>query len=222
MHLLLYGASGMVGSGALDVALNDPRVTKVTVVGRRPLGRSHPKLDEIVPSDLFDVAAFADRLVGIDGCVFALGVSSVGMPPEQYEHLTYDLTLAHAEVLARQNPQMGFGYVSGRGTDSTEQGRTRWARVKGRTENALLRLPFRAVYLFRPAFILATNGTGPKVPWIKRVYALLAPLYPVLRRLAPNAVTTTEILGRAMIEAVLVGAPKAVLEVPDLNALGAR
>ncbi|MCA0267959.1 MAG: epimerase [Bacteroidetes bacterium] len=222
MHLLLYGASGMVGSGTLDVALDDSRVTKVTTVGRRSLGRSHPKLDEIVHSDLFDVSAFADRLVGIDGCVFALGVSSVGMSPEDYEHLTYDLTLAHAEVLARQNPSMRFGYVSGRGTDSTEQGRVRWARVKGRTENALMRLPFRAAYAFRPGLILATNGTGPKVPWIKRVYALLEPLYPLLRRVWPNAVSTTDVLGRAMIEAVLVGAPKAVLEVPDLNALGQR
>lgn len=210
----------MVGSGVLDVVLDDPRVTTVTTVGRRPLGRSHPKLDEIVHPDLFDVASFHDRLVGIDGCVFALGVSSVGMSPEQYEHLTYDLTLAHADVLARQNPAMRFGYVSGRGTDSTEQGRVRWARVKGRTENALMRLPFKAVYAFRPAIILATNGTGPRLPWLKRLYAVLAPLVPLLRRLWPHAVSTTDVLGRAMVTAVLVGAPKTVLEVPDLNALG--
>lgn len=219
MHLLVYGASGMVGSGALDVALADPRVARVTALGRRPLGLVHPKLEEIVQPDLFDVDAVADRLVGVDAVLFALGVSSVGMSADDYERLTYALTLAHAEMLARQNPGMAFGYVSGRGTDASEQGRVRWARVKGRTENALRRLPFRAVYLFRPAFILATNGTGPRVPWIKRLYALLAPLYPLLRRAFPGVVTTTDALGRAMVEALVAGAPKAVLEVPDLNAL---
>lgn len=220
MQILLYGATGMVGSGALDVALNDPRVTRVTAIGRRPLGRTDAKLDEIVHADLFDVAAFADRLAGYDGVLFCLGVSSVGMSAAEYEHLTYDLTLAHAEALAERSPQAAFVYVSGRGTDATEQGWVRWARVKGRTENALRRLPFRAVYLVRPAFILADRGTGPRVPWIKRLYALLAPLTPLLRRLAPNAVTTTGVLGRAMLNAVADGAPEAVLEVPAINALG--
>ena len=152
MRILLFGATGMVGQGVLRECLVDGDVTRVLCVGRKPTGQQHPKLSELVVPDMSDYSAVEDKLSDFDACFFCLGVSSVGMSEADYRRITYDLTLAAAQPLARLNPQMTFIYVSGAGTDSTERGPTMWARVKGATENALMRLPFRAAYMFRPGF----------------------------------------------------------------------
>jgi len=152
MKIMLFGATGMVGQGVLRECLVDCDVTRVLCVGRKPTGQQHPKLSELVVPDMTDYSAVEDKLSGFDACFFCLGVSSVGMTETDYRRITYDLTLAAAQPLARLNPQMTFIYVSGAGTDSTERGSTMWARVKGATENALMRLPFRAAYMFRPGF----------------------------------------------------------------------
>ena len=192
MNILLFGATGMVGQGVLRECLLDSRVQRVVVIGRRATGQHHAKLREIVHQDLSDLSAIDSELAGIDACFFCLGASAVGMSEAQYTRVTYDLTLSVAESLARINPAMTFVYVSGTGTDSTERGRAMWARVKGRTENALLRLPFRAAYMFRPAVIVPMHGIKSSTKWYRILYTVLAPLLPVLKRLDPDYVTTTE------------------------------
>jgi uncharacterized protein YbjT (DUF2867 family) len=219
MNVLLFGATGMVGQGVLRECLLDPRVQRALVVGRSSVGQHDPKLREIVVQNLFDLSALDADLAAMDACFFCLGVSSAGMSEEKYTRVTYDLTMAVAERLARLNPAMTFVYVSGMSTDSTERGRTMWARVKGRTENALLRLPFRAAYMFRPAAIIPQHGITSRTRWYRLLYAGTRPLWPLLRRLAPNYVTTTERVGQAMINAAANGAPKRVIENPDINRL---
>jgi uncharacterized protein YbjT (DUF2867 family) len=219
MDVLIFGATGMVGQGVLRECLLDPRVRSVLVVGRSSLGQQHPKLREIVVQNLFDLSALDADLATIDACFFCLGVSSAGMSEERYTRVTYDLTIAVAERLARLNPAMTFVYVSGMGTDSTERGRRMWARVKGRTENALLRLPFRGAYMFRPAAIIPQHGITSRTRWYRLLYAAIRPLWPLLRRLAPDYVTTTERVGQAMIDVAADGAPKQVIENPDINRL---
>jgi uncharacterized protein YbjT (DUF2867 family) len=219
MNVVIFGATGMVGQGVLRECLLDPRVERVLVVGRSSLGQHHPKLREIVVQNMFDLSTLDADLADVDACFFCLGVSSAGISEERYTRITYDLTMAVAETLARLNPGMTFIYVSGMGTDSTERGRTMWARVKGRTENALLRLPFRAAYMFRPAAIIPQHGITSRTRWYRLLYSATRPLWPLLRRLAPNYVTTTEQVGRAMIDAVANGAPKRVIENPDINRL---
>jgi uncharacterized protein YbjT (DUF2867 family) len=169
-------------------------------------------LRELVRADLFDYSEIEPDLSGYDACFFCLGTSAAGKTEADYRRVTYDLTMAAATTLARLNPPMTFIYVSGSGTDSTEQGRVMWARVKGATENALLRLPFEAAYMFRPAGILPMHGETSKTKLYRAGYAIARPLLPLLRRLFPNYVTTTEILGRAMLDAVRNGAPSAILE----------
>jgi uncharacterized protein YbjT (DUF2867 family) len=222
MNVLLFGATGMVGQGVLRECLRDPRVTNVLVVGRSSVGRQHPKLREIVVQNLFDLSALDADLARVDACFFCLGVSSAGMSEGKYARVTYDLTLAVAERLARLNPALTFVYVSGMGTDGTERGRTMWARVKGRTENALLRLPFRGAYMFRPAAIIPLHGITSRTRWYRLLYAATRPLWPLLRRLAPDYVTTTELVGQAMINLAASGAPSRVVENPDINRLGMR
>ena len=219
MNVLILGATGMVGQGVLRECLLDRRVDRVLVVGRSSLGRQHPKLREIVVQNLFDLSALGADLATVDACFFCLGVSSAGMSEERYTRVTYDLTMAVAETLARLNPAMTFIYVSGMGTDSTERGRSMWARVKGRTENALLRLPFRAAYMFRPAAIIPLHGIRSRTRWYRLLYAATKPLWPVLRRLAPRYVTTTERVGQAMINVAAGGAPMRIIENPDINRL---
>jgi uncharacterized protein YbjT (DUF2867 family) len=219
MNVLLFGATGMVGDGVLHECIADPRVASVLAVGRSPLGVTHPKLREKRRTDFFDYADLAGDLAAIDACFFCLGVSSAGMSEADYTRQTFDLTLAAARALADAHPGATFCYVSGEGTDGSERGRTMWARVKGRTENALLALPLDA-YMFRPGFIRARRGSRSKTPLYRALYAVLGPLYPVLARLAPTHVTTAENVGRAMIAAAAVGYPKRVLENPDINALG--
>jgi uncharacterized protein YbjT (DUF2867 family) len=221
MKVILFGATGMVGQGVLRECLLDPDVEVVLSIGRTSTGRTHEKLGEIVRKDMFNYADIETELRGYDACFFCLGVSSVGMKEPDYRRLTYDLTLAAAEPLARLNPQMTFIYVSGTGTDSTEKGRSMWARVKGATENALLRL-FPAAYMFRPGLIEPMHGEAPKKRAYRLMYAVLSPLVPLLTRIFPNQVTTTERMGRAMLEVAKHGAPKKLLESRDINDLALK
>lgn len=217
MKVLLFGATGMVGQGALLECLRDPGVESVLSVARRATGRTHEKLRELVHADLFDLAPVADRLAGYDACLYCLGVSSAGMSEADYRRVTYDLTLAVADVLAKASPGLTFVFVSGSGADGTERGRLMWARVKGATENALLRHPLRA-FVVRPGYIQPLDGIQASGRWIRVLYRILGPLYPVWRTLFPRHVTTTRLLGRAMIEVARRGAPHAVLESADINA----
>jgi len=219
MNVLLFGATGMVGQGVLRECLLDPGVTRVQVIGRTPTGVHHPKLRETVHSDLWHYSAIEGDLSGFDACFFLLGVSSAGMKAEAYERITYGITMAAAETLCRLNPDMKFFYVSGGGTDSTERGRSMWARVKGQTENALLKMPFKGVYVFRPAFIQPLHGIVSRTRLYRALYVVLAPLVPLLRLLFPNHVTTTERVGRSMLAVARNGASKAVLENGDINAI---
>jgi hypothetical protein len=216
----------MVGQGVLRECLVDAGVTEVLVVGRGPTGVQNAKLHEILHEDFTDfskiesrLAGIESRLAGYDACLFCLGVSSIGMDPERYRHLTYDVTMAAAKTLARLNPGMVFTYVTGKGTDSTEQGPLRWARVKGKTENDLLKLPFKAAYMFRPSGIQPLHGVRSKTSWINAVYAVTAPLLSWMVRATPNHMTTSEQLGRAMIKVARDGYPKPVLESADINAI---
>jgi uncharacterized protein YbjT (DUF2867 family) len=219
MKVILFGATGMVGQGCLRECLLDPGVESVLAVGRSPTGQTHAKLREIVHDDFMDFSGIESRLAGFDACFFCLGVSSVGMSEERYRHLTYDIAMAAAKTLARLNPDMVFIYVTGAGTDSTERGRSMWARVKGKTENDLLKLPFKAAYMFRPAGIQPLHGIRSKTAWYQAGYVVAAPLLSLLNRIAPKYVTTTEQVGRAMIRVARDGFPKPVLESEDINAV---
>jgi uncharacterized protein YbjT (DUF2867 family) len=218
MRVILFGASGMVGRGVLRECLLDPDVESVLSIGRSTTSIKHTKLREILRDNLFDFSDIEPEWKGYDACFFCLGVSSVGMKEEQYRRITFDITLAAARTLAKLNPEMTFVYVSGMGTDSTESGRTMWARVKGRTENALLQLPFKA-YMFRPAGIVPMHGIQSKTKLYRLFYALLAPIMPFLYAWFPKYVTTTEQLGRAMIKVAKEGVSKRVLENIDINQL---
>jgi uncharacterized protein YbjT (DUF2867 family) len=219
MKVILFGATGMVGQGCLRECLLDAGVDSVLVVGRNPTGQRHAKLREIVHDNFFDFSGIESQLGGYDACFFCLGVSSVGMSEERYRHLTYDITLAAATTLSKLNPGMVFIYVTGRGTDSTEQGRLMWARVKGKTENDLRKLPFKAAYMFRPAGIQPLHGIRSKTAWYQALYVVAAPVLTLLNRVAPKYVTTTEQVGRAMIKVARDGYPRAVLESEDINAV---
>ena len=219
MNILLFGATGMVGNGVLRECLHAKDVERVQTVGRTATGQQHANLVEVIHHDLWNYDAIEACLAGFHACFFCLGVSSAGKSEEQYKHMTYDLTLAAAATLSRLNPQMTFVYVSGAGTDSTERGRSMWARVKGRTENALRILPFKAVYLFRPGLIEPMHGAQSKTASYRRIYAVLKPLLPILRRVFPKSVLTTEMIGRAMLAVTRAGARKVVLEPADISAL---
>jgi uncharacterized protein YbjT (DUF2867 family) len=208
---IITGATGMVGEGVLLECLDHPEVEQVLVINRKPGGVSHPKLHEVIHADFFDLAPIESRLVGYDACFFCLGVSSVGMNEADYKHITYDLTLNVGRLLAKHNPEMTFCYVTGVGTDSSEQGRVAWARVKGATENALMRL-FKHSYMFRPGFLKASAGQRN----VKSYYRLLAWLYPVGRALYPAGFCTLQEVGRAMINAASRGYPAQILEVKDI------
>jgi len=219
MKVILFGATGMVGQGVLRECLLDAGIVSVLVVGRSPTGKQHAKLHEILHDNFMDFSAIESQLGGYDACFFCLGVSSVGMDAERYRHLTYDVTMAAAKTLVALNPNMVFTYVTGRSTDSTEQGPLRWARVKGKTENDLLKLPFRAAYMFRPAGIQQLHGVRSKTPWIQAIHVVGAPLWSYLARTSPKYMTTSEQLGRAMIKVARDGYPKPVLESEDINSI---
>ena len=222
MQVVIFGATGMVGKGVLLECLDDARVERVLLVSRHPVDVSHPKILDIVHHDFFDFASIQPQLADIDACFFCLGVTSIGLSESEYHRLTYDLTLAAATALASVTARRStFCYVSGEGTDSTERGRTAWARTKGKTENALLRLPFKAAFMFRPVYIQPLKGIRSKTRWYQAIYDVMGPFYPVLRRLLPRYVTTTVSIGRAMIQVAAAGYSKQILFSADINQLSA-
>lgn len=214
MKIILTGATGMVGEGVLLECLANPAVERVLSVSRRPCGHKHPKLEECLVPDFRDVSPIESRLSGYDGCFYCAGVSSVGMNEADYTRVTYETPLAFATTIARLNPNLVLTHISGASTDGSEQGSVMWARVKGKAENALLRLPLRGVYNFRPGLMKPVAGQKN----LKRAYRMVLPLYPLMKLFLP-ALTLNEV-GRAMIRCVTQGAPKQVLEVADIKALG--
>jgi uncharacterized protein YbjT (DUF2867 family) len=221
VKIILFGATGMVGQGVLRECLLDPGVEQVLVIGRRPTGRQEAKLRDVVLPDLFALPSLGDQLAGYDACFFCLGVSAVGMPEVAYRRVTYDLTLSIARALVERNRGMTFIYVSGQNTDSSEKGSAMWARVKGATENAVSALPFKATYMFRPGYIQPMHGIKSSTTWYRVLYAIVAPLYPVLKTLFPRHVTTTEMVGRAMLAVARNGAPQHIFGNEEINAAGA-
>lgn len=215
IKVIITGSTGMVGEGVLHECLKHPLVEQVLIVSRKPLGVEHPKLKELIHTDFFDISAIEEQLKGYDACFFCLGVSSVGMQEPEYYRLTYTLTLGFAQTLARLNPDMIFEYISGASTDSTEKGRSMWARIKGKTENDLAKLPFKHVYNFRPGYMHPTPGLKNT----NKYYKYITWLYPILKRIAPNTVSKLSELGLAMINAAIYGYSKQTLEVKDINRL---
>lgn len=214
MRVVVFGATGMVGQGVLRECLLAPDVESVLAVGRTPTGVTHEKLRDLVHKDLLDLSPIAADLAGQDACFFCLGVSSTGMSEADYRRVTYDVTMAAARVLAAGNPDLTFIYVSGAGTG----GRAMWAQVKGETEGALLEL-FPNAYMFRPGFIQAKYGATSKTRLYRVLYRFVGPVAPLVRRLFPNQITTTELIGLAMLNAARHGAPKRILDPKDINSL---
>ncbi|MDP4105267.1 MAG: NAD-dependent epimerase/dehydratase family protein [Bacillota bacterium] len=215
MRVILFGATGMVGQGVLRECLLDNEVREILTIGRKCTNHQHSKLKEIELRNVADLSSIEHEIKGFDACFFCLGVSSQGMKEQDYKKITYNITLSIAESLARLNPKMTFIYVSGSGTDSTEKGRFMWARVKGKTENDLLRLPFKAAYMFRPGAIIPMHGVKSKTKWYQLFYDLMRPFYPLLKK--SSMVITTEQLGKAMIQVTKHGYFNAVIESDDLK-----
>ncbi|MEC0090467.1 epimerase [Paenibacillus macquariensis] len=215
MRAIITGVTGMVGEGVLHECLQHPDVEQVLVINRKPCGFSHPKLTEIIHKDFFDLSAIKSQLSNYNACYFCLGVSSGGLKEEEYSRLSFDLTVHMAEMLAGLNPDMVFCYVSGMGTDSTELGKRMWARVKGKTENHLMQLPFKKAYMFRPAYINPIKGLKNTH---KSYYAFMW-LFPILRRLFPNVTVSLKELGIAMIHTVTKGYDQSILESKDIKKL---
>lgn len=211
---IITGSTGMVGEGVLLECLNNANVEQVLVINRKPGGISHPKLKEIIHKDFFNLAPIEQQLAGYNACFFCLGISSVGISKEDYKRTTYDLTMNVGQTLAKINPDLTFCYITGAGTDSTGQGKMAWARVKGATENALLRL-FKNAYMFRPGFMKATPGQKN----LKSIYKYFAWMYPIGRVLYSSGFCTLQEVGKAMINAATKGYAKQVLEVKDIVAL---
>jgi uncharacterized protein YbjT (DUF2867 family) len=216
MKVLIFGATGMVGQGVLRECLEDKDIERVTAIGRSSMNMQHPKLREVLHADMMNLEGIASQLRDHDACFFCLGVSSVGMNEATYRHLTYDLTLSVARLLARSNPQISFAYVSGAGTDSTEQGRSMWARIKGKTENDLLKLPFSRVFLFRPGVIQPLHQVRSKTRLYQFTYNIIGPMLSTIKRLWPNSLCTSVEVGRAMINAARSEPRSKVLEVVDI------
>ncbi|MCO6501073.1 MAG: NAD-dependent epimerase/dehydratase family protein [Vicingus serpentipes] len=214
---IITGTTGMVGKAVLLECLEHPDVESVLVINRKSIQLNHPKLKEIIHADFFDLTPIQNELTGYNVCFFCLGVSAMGMNEKEYTKYTYELTTHFAKIVAQQNPEMTFNYVSGTGTDSTEKGNIMWARVKGKTENALLTMPFKNVYLFRPGIILPEKGVKSKVSWYQTLYVLLKPFYPLFRQF--KSVTTSSRVGKAMINSVLKGYSKKHLDNTDINEL---
>jgi len=219
MRVILFGATGMIGQGVLRACLSDDSVDAVLAIGRTASGATHGKLRDLVVADLFDYAPVAAELRGYDACLFCLGVSSGGMSEADYTRITHDLTLAAARALLAANPELTFLYISGAGTDATERGRSMWARVKGRTENALLALGFRRAFMLRPGFIRPLGGIKSKTRSYRILYAVVGPLAPLLRLFLGKHMTDTDRLGRAMIAVARDGFARPILETTDINAV---
>lgn len=218
MKVIVTGATGMVGEGVLLECLAHPAITQVLIVGRKPYGMSHPKLQELIVADFLKLDEVEDQLRGYDACFYCAGVSAVGMKEDEYSRITYDTTMHFAKTLVKLNPKMVFDYVSGLATDSSEKGRMMWARVKGKTENALMQLPFRGVYNFRPGLMKSTPGQKN----IKPLFKFMDSLYPVLGRVFPNSSSTLKEVGLAMINSVTKGYEKQILEVKDIKLLAKK
>lgn len=218
MKAMITGSTGMVGEGVLHECLKHSDVESVLVINRRPCGVQHEKLTEIVHQDFHDLSAIENRLIGYNACYFCLGVSSFGMKEVDYRKITYDLTLHVANTLVKLNPEMIFCYVSGAGTDSTEKGRSMWARIKGKTENDLLKLPFKAAYMFRPGYIQPIKGLKNAY----KIYKIFSPFYPLWKALFPKYVCRLEEIGQTMINVVLYGSERKVLENEDIVQLSKR
>lgn len=214
--IILTGATGMVGEGVLIECLEHPQVSEVLSISRRSSGRSHPKMKEYLVPDFLTLKEEDENLKGYDACFFCAGVSSLGRKEEEYRRATFDTTIHFARVLLKQNPQMTFIYVSGAGTDSSEQGKLMWARVKGRTENTLAKMNFKKVYNFRPGFMKLTSGQKNAL----KMYKYVGWMYPILKALAPNSVSTLKQVGQAMINILIRGSDRPILEVRDINQLG--
>lgn len=219
MNILIFGATGMVGHGVLQECLAAKDVKLVQAIGRTATGQSHPKLRDVVHKDLYDYRSIEAKLSGFDACFFCLGTSSLGKNEADYTRVTEELTMAAAAALARINPQMSFVYVSGASTDSSEQGRSMWARVKGRTENRLLQAGFKAAYMFRPGAIQGLHGAKSKTTLYRIIYSVLNILLPPLRALFPNHILTTRQIGQAMLAVARHGASKSILESPDIRSI---
>jgi uncharacterized protein YbjT (DUF2867 family) len=222
MKVILFGATGMVGQGVLRECLADPKISHILSIVRTASGVQQGKLREIEHKDFTNFSPIEKELSGFDACFFCLGISVTGLTEEAYRRITYDYTLAAAQILSRLNPDMTFIYVSGEGTDATEKGRTMWARVKGETENALLRLPFKSAYMFRPGYIQPLDGIVSKQKLYRLVYMVTTPLYPLLKRLFPKMVTNTRQIGLAMIQVAKQGTTKKILINADINELAAK
>jgi uncharacterized protein YbjT (DUF2867 family) len=220
MNVLLFGATGMIGQAVLRECLRDGAVSRVIIVGRRPTGVNDAKLIDIVEADITHLAPHESLLRDVDACLFCLGVTALGLSEAEYSRSTYDLTLAVARQLVRINLHMTFIYVSGAGTDSTERGRVMWARVKGRTENALLAAGFHSAYMFRPGAVIPLHGIRSRTSWYNAVYAIVRPLAGPLTRLAPRFVTTSDRLARAMLAVARDGYSSPILESLDINRIG--
>lgn len=218
IRAIITGATGMVGEGVLHECLLHPDVEAVMVVGRKSCGVQHPKLTEIIHSDLSDISSLKDRLTGFNACFFCAGVSAIGMTEADYTRITHTLTLNFAQTLASTNPDMTFCYVSGSGTDSTEEEGSMWAKVKGRTENDLFKLPFKQVFAFRPGYMHPTPGLKNTLSFVKYV----SWLYPVVRALTSNIASTLAEVGVAMINVAQNGYEKRVLEVRDIIAVAKK
>ena len=214
---IITGATGMVGEGVLHECLLHPDVESALVINRKSCGVNHEKLKEIIHKDFFDLSSIEDQLKGYNACYFCAGVSSIGKKEDEYKRITYDLTMNFANKLVKLNSDMTFCYVSGVGTDSTEKGRSMWARVKGKTENDLLKLPFKAAYMFRPGYIQPTK----ELKNAYKAYKIFSPLYPVWRLLFPKYVSTLKEIGLAMINVTLYGSDKKILECKDIVILSA-
>lgn len=218
---IITGSTGMVGKGVLLECLDSPKVESVLVINRKPVGIKHEKLKEIIHADFYDLSNIEEQLKGYNACYFCLGVSSFRMSEADYTKVTHDLTIHFAETVLRMNPGMTFTYVSGVGTDSSEKSRTMWARVKGKTENDLLAMPFKAAYMFRPGFIQPMKGIKSATKLYNAIYVVFKPLYPLLKTISPNGVTSTVQLGLAMINVTLEGHEKKVLQAKEINELAA-
>jgi uncharacterized protein YbjT (DUF2867 family) len=219
MNVLLFGATGMVGQGVRRECLNDPDVQRVLTIGRTGTGAQHQKLREIVHGDMWHYTSIEGELSGFDACFFCLGVASAGMSEADYEAVTYGITMAAAETLSRLNPRMTFIFVSGAGADSSEHGRIMWARIKGKTENAVLRQPFKAAFVFRPGVIQPLHGIRSRTALYRVLYSCTKPLLPLLRWALPGYILTTEQIGRAMLAVAKRGASKPILESKDISAI---
>ena len=218
MKAIILGSTGMVGKAVLLECLEDSSITKVLVINRRPLNLTHKKLVEVVHDDFYNVSSLSNQLAEYDACFFCLGISSVGLSEEKYRKITYDLTLSFARTFVAANHAAVFCYVSGTGTDSSEQGKLMWARVKGKTENDLLRLPFRDAYMFRPGYIQPLKGVRARSAIVNILYFVFTPLYYILKA-ADSAVTDSVSLGKAMIHAAVSGYDKKIVEPKDINRL---